>query len=298
MALSLLASATIVVIAQEDSLKTVTLKDVSVTAKSKVREQSEQAFAVSVVDMKGEYAKSKSLNKMLENVSSVKIRETGGLGSSFNFALNGFSGNQVKFFIDGVPMDNFGSSFNLSTLTANMADYVEVYKGSLPVTLSADALGGAVNIVTRRKANYLDAAYSFGSFNTHRASVNGAYTNRNTGFTLKANAFLNYSDNNYKVYAPIVDLSTGLQKGNEWVKRFNDGYIGGGVRMETGLVGKSWADYALLTFIASGDKHENQTGATMDAVYGKPKTNSLSIVPGLKEQRPDRSLSRKTAGPA
>ena len=55
MALSLLAGATIVVIAQEDSLKTVTLKNVSVTAKSKVREQSEQAFAVSVVDMKGEY---------------------------------------------------------------------------------------------------------------------------------------------------------------------------------------------------------------------------------------------------
>ena len=216
--------------AEQDSLRITTLEDVAITAKSKARLQSEQAFAVSVVNMKGEYAKSKSLNKVLENVSSVKIRETGGLGSDFNFALNGFSGNQVKFFIDGVPMDNWGSSFNLATLTANMADYVEVYKGSLPVTLSADALGGAVNIVTRRNANYVDAAYSYGSFNTHRASVNGAFTDRKTGFTLKANAFLNYSDNNYKVYAPIVDLGTGLQRGEEWVKRFNDGYLGGGLR--------------------------------------------------------------------
>ena len=285
--MTLLTTAAGAVLAEQDSLRTTILENVTVTAKSKARLQSEQAFAVSVVDMKGEYAKSKSLNKILENVSSVKIRETGGLGSSFNFALNGFSGNQVKFFIDGVPMDNFGSSFNLATLTANMADYVEVYKGSLPVTLSADALGGAVNIVTRRKANYVDAAYSYGSFNTHRASVNGAYTDQKTGFTLKANAFLNYSDNNYKVYAPIVDLSTGLQRGEEWVKRFNDGYLGGGVRMETGLVGKSWADYALLTFIASGDSHENQTGATMDAVYGKPKTNSLTLVPGLKYKKRD-----------
>ena len=285
MALWLLGSATMAALAEGDSLRTRTLENVTVTAKSKARMQSEQAFAVSVVDMKGEYAKQKSLNRMLENVSSVKIRETGGLGSSYNFALNGFSGNQVKFFIDGVPMDNFGSSFNLSTLTANMADYVEVYKGSLPVSLSADALGGAVNIVTRKKANYLDAAYSYGSFNTHRASVNGAFTDQKTGFTLRANAFLNYSDNNYKVYAPIVDLNTGLQRGNEWVKRFNDGYLGGGVRMETGLVGKKWADYALVTFIASADKNENQTGATMDAVYGKPKTNSLSIVPGLKYRK-------------
>ena len=47
-----------------------------------------------------------------------------------------------------------------------MAERVEVYKGVLPVNLGADALGGAVNIVSRRDANYLDATYSFGSFNT------------------------------------------------------------------------------------------------------------------------------------
>lgn len=41
-----------------------------------------------------------------------------------------------------------------------MAERVEVYKGVLPVNLGADALGGAVNIVSRRDANYLDATYS------------------------------------------------------------------------------------------------------------------------------------------
>ena len=69
-----------------------------------------------------------------------------------------------------------------------MAERVEVYKGVLPVNLGADALGGAVNIVSRRDANYLDATYSFGSFNTHKVSVNGAYTHLKTGFTVRANA--------------------------------------------------------------------------------------------------------------
>ena len=78
MALWLLGSATMAALAEGDSLRTRTLENVTVTAKSKARMQSEQAFAVSVVDMKGEYAKQKSLNRMLENVSSVKIRETGG----------------------------------------------------------------------------------------------------------------------------------------------------------------------------------------------------------------------------
>lgn len=68
-------------------------------------------------------------------MSSVRIREEGGMGSNYNFSLNGFSGNQVKFFLDGIPMDNFGSSFNLANISANMAERVEVYKGVLPVNL-------------------------------------------------------------------------------------------------------------------------------------------------------------------
>ena len=96
--MTLLTTAAGAVLAEQDSIRTTTLENVTVTAKSKAREQSEQAFAVNVVDMKGEYTKQKSLSKILENASSVKIRETGGMGSDFNFALNGFSGNQVKFF--------------------------------------------------------------------------------------------------------------------------------------------------------------------------------------------------------
>ena len=156
------------------------LEEVQVIGKSEARRQQEQAYAISVLDIKKAYNSAAPLNKLLNNVSSVRIREEGGMGSNYNFSLNGFSGNQVKFFLDGIPMDNFGSSFNLANISANMAERVEVYKGVLPVNLGADALGGAVNIVSRRDANYLDATYSFGSFNTHKVSVNGAYTHRST----------------------------------------------------------------------------------------------------------------------
>lgn len=148
--------------------------------KSQARKLQEQAYTVSVVDLKDMYVQATPLNKILNNVSSVRLREDGGVGSNYTFAMNGFTGNQVKFFLDGIPMDNFGSSFNLANLSANMADHIEVFKGVLPVHLGADALGGAVNIVSRRNANYLDANYSIGSFNTHKASVNGAYTDMKT----------------------------------------------------------------------------------------------------------------------
>lgn len=262
------------------------LHEVSIVGKSKARKMHEQAYAVSVVDLATKYQIASPLNKVLNTVTSVNIREDGGLGSNYSFSMNGFSGNQVKFFIDGIPMDNFGSSFNLATISANMADRIEVYKGVLPVSLGSDALGGAVNIVSRTNANYLDATYSVGSFNTHRAAVNGVYTSK-AGFTFRANAFANYSDNNYEVWAPIVNLQTNKQEGEEWAKRFNDGYQSYGVKLETGVVRQSWADYLLVGMIASADKRNVQTGATMDAVYGGVKNRSWSLIPSIRYKKND-----------
>lgn len=262
------------------------LHEVSIVGKSKARKMHEQAYAVSVVDLATKYQTASPLNKVLNTVTSVNIREDGGLGSNYSFSMNGFSGNQVKFFLDGIPMDNFGSSFNLATISANMADRIEVYKGVLPVSLASDALGGAVNIVSRTNVNYLDATYSVGSFNTHRAAVNGVYTSK-SGFTLRANAFANYSDNDYEVWAPIVNLQTNKQEGEEWVKRFNDGYQSYGVKMETGVVCRSWADYLLVGMIASADKRNVQTGATMDAVYGGVKNRSWSLIPSIRYKKND-----------
>ncbi len=261
------------------------LREVQVVAKSKARKMQEQAYAISVVDLTKKYATNPTLNKVLNQVTSVRVREDGGVGSNYSFAMNGFSGNQVKFFLDGIPMDNFGSSFNLSSLSSNLADHVEVYKGVLPVFLGSDALGGAVNIVPRVNANYLDATYSVGSFGTHKVSLNGAYTNLKSGFTFRLNSFFNYSKNNYKVYAPIVDLSTGLETGGQWARRFHDRYHAAGIRIETGLVNRPWADFLLFGLIASGNNKQIQTGATMDAVYGDVSQKSFSIIPSLRYRK-------------
>ena len=258
------------------------LDEIQVLGKSEARRQQEQAYAISVLDIKKAYSGAAPLNKLLNNVSSVRIREEGGVGSNYNFSLNGFSGNQVKFFLDGIPMDNFGSSFNMANIPANMAERVEVYKGVLPVNLGADALGGAVNIVSRKDANYLDATYSFGSFNTHKVTLNGAYTDLKTGFTVRANAFYNYSDNDYKVFVPVIDLTTNKKVDERWVKRFNDAYRSGGLRLETGITNKPFADYLLAGVIFSKNDKDVQTGATMDAVYGGVKMKSESLIPSVR----------------
>ena len=117
------------------------------------------------------------LSHALDRISGVRIRETGGVGSNSTFSLNGFSGRQVRFFIDGVPMENFGTSFQINNIPINLAERIEVYKGVVPISFGADALGGAVNIVTTKRAGrYIDASYSYGSFNTHKSYINVGYT--------------------------------------------------------------------------------------------------------------------------
>ena len=77
----------------------------------------------------------------------------------------------------------------------------------VPVGFGSDALGGVINIVTKKRRHgwSLDASYSYGSFNTHKSYVNFSHTLRN-GLAYEINAFQNYSDNNYWIDNYITEF--------------------------------------------------------------------------------------------
>ena len=261
------------------------LNEVAVKGKSKVQRAREQAYNITSVDLKKTYNTTADLNQVLNKTTGVRIREYGGLGSAFNFSLNGFSGNQVKFFLDGVPMDSYGSSLTLNNIPVNMAERIDVYKGVVPVELGADALGGAVNIITNKNVNrYIDASYSYGSFNTHRAAVNTRFSGKD-GFIANINAFANYSDNDYKVDVSVVDKNTSKFLPEQKYKHFHDGYKSGTIMAEAGFKNKSFADYLLVGFTMSGNKKEIQQGRSMQKVVGQAFTDSESFITSLKYKK-------------
>lgn len=266
---------------------TIELNTVTVVGRSEVQEVNRQSFNVTAVDAKQLYNSTLDLSSALDRVSGVRVRESGGVGSNFNLSLNGFSGNRIRYFIDGVPMDNFGSSFQINNIPINIAERLEVYKGVVPIWLGSDALGGAINIVTgNRFRNYVDASYSFGSFNTHRSVVNAAYTAKN-GFTVRLNAFQNYSDNDYKVTVDAADIYTGAYKANAVVRRFHDNYHNETVIASVGVVGKKYADQLLLGITLGKNYKELQTGARMVAVFGGWHRRGNIVMPTLKYRKTD-----------
>lgn len=265
--------------------KTEEIDEVTLLGKSTSKRVTEQSYTVSAISTEKLYNSTSDAQQVLNRVSGVRIMEDGGLGSDVNFTLNGFSGDQVKFFMDGIPMDHFGSALGLSNIPVNSIDRIEVYKGVVPVWLGTDALGGAVNIITNQGANFLDASYSIGSFNTHRASVNGAYTQPETGFTFRGNINYNYSDNDYKVWVPIRENNNVIDTSE--VERFHDRYRSASAKVETGLVNKSFADKLLLSVVAATNDKEVQHGATMNSVYGGITRNSESLIPALRYSKKD-----------
>ncbi len=273
------------------------LKDVRVTAVNKAKEIKASGFSVNVVETKQFANTTADINQVLNLTTGVRIREQGGLGSNFNFSINGLSGKSVKYFIDGVPVEVLGSAMSLNNIPVNLSERIEVYKGVVPVHLGSDAMGGAINIITSQKqTNYLDLSYSYGSFNTHRASFTGQYTHPKTGIMLKGTAFYNYSDNNY-LMKDVEVLQGGVRHGDEIVdlngatfvktdaRRFHDQYQSAMGQLELGVAEKKWADALFLGLGYSRSKQDLQTGFEQAIVYGKVHRSGDALSGSLRYKK-------------
>jgi outer membrane receptor protein involved in Fe transport len=262
------------------------IDEVAILGFSKNQKTNREAYNVISIDAKALHNTTMDLGQVMNRVSGARVRESGGVGSNMAFSLNGFSGNQVKFFLDGIPMENFGSSFQLNNIPVNFADRIEVYKGVVPVWLGGDALGGAVNIVTNTDpGTYVDASYSYGSFNTHKSSINAGYTAK-SGFTAQLSAFQNYSDNNYWINGNVTDSESGVNTPTR-VRRFHDRYHNETVIANLGVSGKKYADQFLVGITLGQNKADIQVGNRMEDVFGARWKSGNTIQPTLKYVKRD-----------
>lgn len=250
------------------------LKDVEVYAKSKSQKLRESSFAVNALDVKPIVNSLNNLNELVNRASGIKVRQEGGVGSDFDLSINGMSGNSVRYFIDGVPLETKGSEVSLANLPVNIIDHIEMYKGVVPSYLGSDALGGAINIVTKKeKKNYLDVSYGIGSFHTHKADMNAQIVFPKSGIIVRPTVGVNYSKNDY--------MMKGVEVWDESVrkyvpsnrKRFHDDYFSLLAQVEVGVTGKPWADDFFVTASYSKVNKELQTGSIQTKVYGMAERN-------------------------
>ncbi len=90
---------------------------------------------------------------LLGRVPGVQIRQSGGRGSATSVSVRGTSNTQTLVLVDGVRVGSASAGgASLQHLNLEQIERVEVLRGSRSAVYGADAIGGVIQIFTRRSA--------------------------------------------------------------------------------------------------------------------------------------------------
>ena len=164
--------------------------EVRSTAVQEVEAGAPSAF-VTVFEIKDRPARVEDLGAVLRESAGIQVQSLGGLGSFSTVSIRGAASGQVNVFVDGVPIGGSRlGSVDLSTFPVDGIERIEVYRGYTPAFLSPSNIGGAVNIVTKKRADAAgELKLTYGSFATRGASAFGSWT----GGRLTLSGFADYA---------------------------------------------------------------------------------------------------------
>ena len=163
-----------------------------------------------------------------------------------------------------------GYSFGIANVPVNLIDRVEIYKGVVPVRFGADALGGAVNLVSPQGFLGTGGAVSYqaGSFGTHRATLDMQHQPDSNSFFVRGSAFYDHTRNNYEIDVEVPDERGRLSDAT--VPRFHDGYEAMGLNAEVGWRNRPWADALSVKAFANQYFRDIQHNNVMTVPFGAP----------------------------
>ena len=122
-----------------------------------------------------------TVDEALRNVPGVEIRRSGSYGKTSSITIRGANANQVQVLVDGlrVKSPTLGQ-VDLADISPDLIERIEVIRGAQSTIYGADAIGGVVNIITRKgKGGPFQATVQqeVGNYDTlvSRATVSGAW---------------------------------------------------------------------------------------------------------------------------
>ena len=94
-----------------------------------------------------------NLEEILSNQLNINVDQDPSLGSSLN--IQGVGGQNIKILVDGIPqIGRQNGSIDLGQFNMYNVERIEIIEGPMAVDYGADALGGVVNIITKKDFPY------------------------------------------------------------------------------------------------------------------------------------------------
>jgi len=126
--------------------------DVVVTAEAAPQEAADLAVATTVVDRAAiERSRAATVAELLRTVPGVDVVQSGGPGGVTSLFLRGANSNSALVLVDGVKVNSpYFGGVDLSSLGTANVERVEIVRGPFSALWGSEALGGVVQVVTRR----------------------------------------------------------------------------------------------------------------------------------------------------
>ena len=251
--------------------------------------RADQAATVSVVVPDESPRAYDDLASLLAEVPGVNVVRTGSLGKLTTITLRGSNPDQVRVYVDGVPVNiAAGGGVDISTLPIGDVERVDVYRGSAPLEFGESALGGSSRSPRARRAAP-GATHAPAPDRSARCSATSAAAAASAGFgsTWALHGFSSRGDFPY-----VNDNMTALNPADDMMlpRPNNDVLQGDGVlRAELALAGRRTLDLGVIGFARDEGLPGTGGAPTKSARFqhdARPRLPALPIARRSRHRRP------------
>lgn len=235
--------------AQENEKIDENLGEIQVTAPTETVSPEKPSAFTTVIDPKPFENQVKTLPEILSQQPGVNVQQFGGLGQLSTISIRGSTAEQVTVLIDGVKINTAqGGAVDFSSIPLDSIDHIEIIRGGSSVQYGSDAIGGAVNIVTKKakKKQAIEFASGGGSFTTIKTTEGFSKRFENISFVIDHTHL--QSKGNYKFKTTPADIGGIPIGGGETFVRDNNSFFS-----ENGLVRVEGAPTDKINFSLTTD---------------------------------------------
>ena len=169
---------------------TIELPETVVTANRYVTPLNQVGSALSILDADELEARQiRVVADALRAIPGVAVSRSGGLGALTDVRIRGAENNHTLVLIDGVEANDPAiSAFDFSNLLNVDIERIEILRGPQSALWGSDAIGGVINIITKRGEGpaRVSASVEGGSFQTGQASVGLSGSNAQLDYSIGA----------------------------------------------------------------------------------------------------------------
>lgn len=217
---------------------TINLDEVVVTASRTPQARQNVIGDVTVIDREEiERIGAGSINDVLRLQPGVQVVSTGGAGTEASVFLRGTGSDQIVVLVDGLRINSatLGKT-SFENIPLAQIEKIEILRGSASSLYGADAIGGVIQIFTRKSVSekpLINAAIGLGSYNTKTAEfgINGGINALKYGVnvsSLDTNSFSarrirtgkDSDDDSYRNLSTSAYAELELAKGHSWGLQF------------------------------------------------------------------------------